>query len=79
MKLPAARVLALPLFVAGLLLAACGQKGALTLPESGGATPIVLREAQPPVAMTTTTPIVTAAAAPTAAPTAAPANPPPQR
>jgi len=77
MKLPAARVLALPLFVAGLLLAACGQKGALTLPESGGATPIVIREAQPPVAMTTT--IVTAAAAPTAAPAEAPANPPPQR
>jgi predicted small lipoprotein YifL len=73
MKLPAARVLALPLFVAGLLLAACGQKGALTLPESGGATPIVIREAQPPVAMTT--PIVTEAAAPAEAP----ANPPPQR
>ena len=68
MKLPAARVLALPLFVVGLLLAACGQKGALTLPDSGGATPIVIREAQPPVATTTV-----------ATPAAVPANPPPQR
>lgn len=74
MKLPAARVLALPLFLAGLLLAACGQKGALTLPDSGGATPIVIREAQPPVA-TMTAPVAT----PAAAPTAVPANPPPQR
>jgi predicted small lipoprotein YifL len=69
MKLPAARVIALPLIVAGLL-AACGQKGALTLPDSGGATPIVIREAQPPVATTT---------APVATPAAVPANPPPQR
>lgn len=70
MKLPAARVIALPLIVAGLL-AACGQKGALTLPDSGGATPIVIREAQPPVA-TTTAPVAT----PAAAPAAVPANPP---
>ena len=68
MKLPAARVIALPLIVAGLL-AACGQKGALTLPDSGGATPIVIREAQPTVATT----------APVATPAAVPANPPPQR
>ena len=70
MKLPAARVLALPLFLAGLLLAACGQKGALTLPDSGGATPIVIREAQPTVVTTT---------APVATPVAVTANPPPQR
>jgi predicted small lipoprotein YifL len=66
MKLPAARVLALPLFAAASLLAACGQKGALTLPDTGGATPIVIREAQAPIP---TPP-------PAAAPTAAPANPP---
>ncbi len=74
MKLPAARVIALPLIVAGLL-AACGQKGALTLPDSGGATPIVIREAQPPAAQTTApAPDATS----TAAPAAVPANPPPQ-
>jgi predicted small lipoprotein YifL len=64
MKLPAARVLTLPLFAAALLLAACGQKGALTLPDTGGATPIVIREAPAP-----TPP-------PAATPTAAPVNPP---
>jgi predicted small lipoprotein YifL len=62
MKLPAARVLTLPLFGAALLLAACGQKGALTLPDTGGATPIVIREAPTPP--------------PAATPTAAPVNPP---
>jgi len=74
MKLPAAHALALPLFVAALLLAACGQKGALTLPDTSGATPIIIREAQSPVA-TTTAPVAT----PAAAPAAVPANPPPQR
>lgn len=77
MKLPVARVLALPVFVAGLLLAACGQKGALTLPDSGGATPIVIREAQPPAAQTTTIPAP--AATPASASSAVTANPPPQR
>lgn len=77
MKPPLARVLALPVFVAGLLLAACGQKGALTLPDSGGATPIVIREAQPPAAQTTTIPAP--AATPAAASSAVTANPPPQR
>ena len=73
MKFPATRALALPLLVAGLLLSACGQKGALTLPDTSSATPIIIREAQAPA------PAGTPASAPAAMPTTVPTNPPPQR
>ena len=52
----------------GVLLSSCGQKGALTLPDTSGATPIIIREGQS-----------SSPTAPAAAPATPPANPaPPQ-
>ena len=52
----------------GVLLSSCGQKGALTLPDTGGATPIVIREGQ-----------TSSTTAPATAPSTTPVNPaPPQ-
>ncbi len=70
--------------IAGLLLSACGQKGPLTLPESGGTTPIVIRESQAPSANAPAAPAATPAPAPASPPgtlpASTPANPtPPQR
>lgn len=73
--------------IAGLLLlSACGQKGPLTLPETGGTTPIVIRESQASGANAPATPATAPAPAsapanpPSTPPATAPANPtPPQR
>lgn len=77
------RLPVLAFVAAGLLLTACGQKGALTLPDSNNATPIVIREAQPASAANppapTTAPAPAAPQAPAPAVPQAPASPtPPQ-
>lgn len=36
------------LLIAGLFVAACGQTGALYLPDAGVTTPVEIREARPP-------------------------------
>lgn len=66
MKLPTLRACALA-GAAVLSLTACGQKGALTLPDSNNATPIVIRESQTGTSASSNAPTTAAAPAPASA------------